>query len=68
MKFDEYGNEIIDDDDIIENPEVEELHDDEESTFTQTDEDVYERRTYRRANGPERNDYDRPSARKAKFS
>lgn len=68
MKFDEYGNEIIDDDDIIENPEVEELHDDEESTFTQTDEDVYERRTYRRANGPDRDHYDSPSARKAKFS
>lgn len=74
MKFDEFGNEIIDDEEIIENNDNcndnsnDNCNDNSndnnnDNDFSSDDDFTYERKTYRRAN-----QYDRPQASRAKFS
>lgn len=91
MKYDEFGNEIIDDEEIIDTNDNsddnanDDSNDDDNSydnanddsnddansydnDFSSDDDFIYERRTYRRANGPVSSYYDRPRYTKAKFS
>ena len=70
MKFDEFGNEIIDDEEIIANNDnCDDNRNDNsndnnnDNDFSSDDDFTYERKTYRRAN-----QYDRPQASRAKFS